>query len=244
MNRIFVAFLISLLILPLMAADAKKKRSKYQVIEVTNGGSIKGKAVFAGATVPKDETLTLTSETDLCGKTLPSRKYVINGNKEIKNVVVYLADIKSGKKIPNEPVIINNVLCAFEPHVAVGFRTKGNKVIIKNSDSVFHNTHAYIKGRTVFNLGLPDKGSKIEKSLRKTGLMSIKCDSHPWMLAYAYIFKHPYAVVTDENGEFSVSDIPPRSYEVKAWHEGFGEISLGKITVDAGKTAMVNAEFK
>jgi len=242
MKKMMYMFLVVLLCFPTVTFAAKK--AKYEVIEVANGGSIKGKAVFVGATVPKDETLTLTSETDLCGKTLPARKYVINGNKEIKNVVVYLADIKSGKKIPNEPVVINNILCAFEPHVAVGFRVKGNKVLIKNSDPVFHNTHTYIKGRTTFNLGLPDKGTKIEKALRKSGLMSVKCDSHPWMLGYVYIFKHPYAVVTNENGEFSVSDIPPGSYEVKAWHEGFGEISLGKVTVDAGKTAMVNAEFK
>jgi hypothetical protein len=247
MKKIMLLFIVALLIFPLVGADAKKKKKKkssYKVVEVTNGGSISGKAVFGGGTAPKDETLTLTSEQDLCGKTLPARKYVINSSNEIKNVVVFLDGIKKGKAVPNAPVVIDNNTCAFEPHVSVGFSGKKNTAVINNSDPVFHNTHSYIKGRTIFNIGLPDKGSTVEKKMRKPGIMSVKCDSHPWMLGYVYLFPHPYAAVTNENGEFSIGDIPAGSYKVKAWHEGFGEIELGKVTVDAGKTAMVKAEFK
>jgi hypothetical protein len=64
------------------------------------------------------------------------------------------------------------------------------------------------------------------------------------MVGYVYIFTHPYAAVTDEKGEFSIGDIPSGSYEIKAWHEGFGEISLGKVTVAAGEAVIVNANFK
>jgi hypothetical protein len=226
------------------AKKKKKKKSKYKVIEVTDGGSISGTAVFAGGTPPADETLELTSEQSLCGNTLPARKYVINGNNEIKNAVVYLDGIKKGKKVPNAPVVIDNKLCAFEPHVSVGFAGKDGKAVIKNSDPVFHNTHSYIKGRTVFNLGLPDQGSEVEKKMKRPGVMSVKCDSHPWMLGYVFLSNHPYAVVTNKKGEFSITDIPAGSYKVKAWHEGFGDIELGEVTVDAGKTVMVKAEFK
>ncbi len=247
MKKVLILFLVLLFgIAFTQATDAKKrkKKAKYKVIEVTNGGSIEGKALFAGETVPKDEVLTLTSEQDLCGNTLPARKYIINGKNELKNAVVYIVKIKSGKKISTETAVIDNSLCAFEPHVSLGFKGKKNKVIIKNSDPVFHNTHSYIKGRTTFNLGLPEKGSQVEKNIRKSGLMSIKCDSHPWMLGYLYVLDHPYGAVTNEKGEFSINDIPAGSYEVKAWHEGFGDISLGNITVDAGKATMVKAEFK
>ena len=40
----------------------------YQTIEVKNGGSIEGVVEFAGATVPKDPVLKLSSETKYCGK--------------------------------------------------------------------------------------------------------------------------------------------------------------------------------
>ena len=137
---------------------------------------------------------------------------------------------------------MDNVLCAFVPHTSVGF--KGNEIDIINSDPVFHNVHAYIKGKTTYNLGLPDPGSKVTKKMKRDGVMEVKCDSHPWMLGYVFISKHPYAVTTNDSGDFTISDIPAGEYKVKAWHEGFGEIDLGKVKVTTGKAAKVNAEFK
>lgn len=246
MKKLFIIFLALAVGLTFtVSADAKKKKKKksnYKVMEVTNGGSISGKALFSGATPPDDETVTLTSEQELCGNTLPAEKYLINGNKEIKNVVVYLDGIKKGKAIPKDKALIDNVICAFVPHVSVGY--KGNEVDIKNSDPVFHNVHSYIKGKTTYNLGLPDKGSMVTKKMKRAGIMEVKCDSHPWMLGYVFISSHPYAVATNETGDFTITDIPEGSYEVNAWHEGFGVIKLGEVTVEAGKTAKVNAEFK
>ncbi len=247
MKKLFVLLLIIAVGLVFTTgADAKKKKkkkkAKYKVVAVTNGGSISGKALFAGATPPADETVTLTSETDLCGNTLPAEKYVINSNKEIKNVVVYLSGIKEGKAIPQEKALVDNVMCAFVPHVSVGY--KGNDIDIKNSDPVFHNVHSYIKGKTTYNLGLPDKDQVVTKKMKRAGVMEVKCDSHPWMLGYVFISNNPYAAATGADGSFTISDIPAGSYKVKAWHEGLGELDLGKVTVAAGKTATVNAEYK
>jgi len=250
MKKLVLVVLAALLILPVMDVDAKKRKKKkkkgasYKVVEVINGGSITGKAVFGGASVPADEVLTLTSEQSLCGDTLPARKYVINSNKEIKNVVVFLDGIKEGKAVPTDPVVIDNNMCAFVPRVSLGYAGKGKTAKIINSDPVFHNTHSYIKGRTIFNLGLPDQGSQVEKPMQRPGVMEVKCDSHPWMRGYVYLLAHPYASITDESGAFSIGDIPAGSYKVKAWHEALGEVDLGDVTVAAGKTASVNAEFK
>jgi len=227
------------------AVDARKKKvktkSKYKVIKVIDGGSVSGNALYTGKTVPKDEIISLTSQQELCGNTLPAGKFLINGRREIKNVVVYLADIKAGKEIPNAPLVIDNVLCAFEPHVSITYR--GNMAINKNTDPVLHNFHGYINDRTVYNIAVPEKGLQVERKLIYSGLMTVKCNPHPWMVSYVHIFTHPYAALTNEKGEFSISDIPAGSYEVRAWHEGLGEISLGKVNVKAGKATIVNAEF-
>lgn len=229
-------------------ADAVRKQSKkipeYKVIKVTNGGTVSGKAVFTGKKTPKDEMLTVTSNKEFCGDKIAARKYLINKDKQIKNVVVYLADITSGKDIPAEPVIVDNVKCFFEPHVSIGFIGKGNMAVNKNSDPIFHNIHAYIKGRPIYNLGIPETGSEIKRKLNKPGLMSVTCNAHPWMLSYVQIFHHPYATVTNAKGEYSIPDIPAGTYEVRAWHEGFGDISLGEKTVIPGKTTNVIVVFK
>jgi hypothetical protein len=154
MKKVFIIFLILIVSLFLIiTTNAKEIKGKYKVIEVTNGGKILGKAVFAGVTVPNDEILTLTSEQDFCGDTLPARKYLINTNREIRNVVVYLEGIKAGKEIPADPVIIDNVKCAFEPHVSIGY--KGNMVLNRNSDPVMHGIHTMINGWFFYNISIP-----------------------------------------------------------------------------------------
>lgn len=246
-KRISLCILVFSFMLFSRAEAVHKKSEKipaYKVIKVINGGTVSGKSVFSGNKVPKDEMLTITSNKEFCGDKISARKYLINKDKEIKNVAVYLADIKSGKDIPAQSVIIDNVKCAFEPHVSVGFIGKGNMAVNKNTDPIFHNVHAYIRGRVIYNLSIPEIGKEIKRKFYKTGIISITCDAHPWMLSYVLIFDHPYAAVTNEKGEFSIPDIPAGMYEVRAWHEGFGDISLGKRTVTSGKTTNVIAKFK
>jgi hypothetical protein len=213
----------------------------YETIDVKNGGSIEGVAEFAGAAVPKDPILHLSSETKYCGKSLPADKYMIKDRK-IENVVVYLVDVKSGKAIPTAPITLTNLKCAFAPHVAVGF--KGGKIIQKNDDPIFHNIHTYINGKTAFNIGLPEKGSSVTKPLLRDGLMEVTCDSHPWMHGFVQILDHPYGAVTDAKGEFAIKDIPAGTYTVEAWHEALGKVKIGSVKVESGKASKIKVEYK
>jgi len=217
--------------------------SAYESIEVKNGGSIEGTVSFTGADVPKDETLTVTSDIEYCGKNLPAEKYVINAERRIKNVVVFIEEIKAGKAIPGEAVTVTNLKCEFVPHVAVGF--KGSKLIMKNDDPMFHtfDIHASLNRRELYHVGLHEKGSTVTKTLTKTGLMEISCYVHPWQRAYIYIFDHPYATVTDEKGEFAIKDIPPGSYTLGAWHEAMGKLTLENIKIESGETSRIKLEY-
>lgn len=237
MKRIIFVFLILLFCLPSVIFA-------YEVIEVKNGGSIEGTVMFTGTTIPKDKIHTISSDVHLCGELLPAEEYVINSDNEIKNVIVYIEDIKAGKPIPATPLIVDNVKCAFVPHVSAGFKAKGNKFITKNSDPIFHNVHTYLKDRTMFNIGLSQQGSTVTKRIRKTGIVEITCDAHPWMRGYAYIFDHPYATVTNDNGNFVISDIPPGIYNIKAWHEALGVVKMENIKVEAGKPGNIKLEYK
>ena len=213
----------------------------YETIEVKNGGSIEGVVEYAGATVPKDAMVTLSSEVKYCGKTLPAEKYLIK-DKMIENVVVYLVDIKAGKAIPGEPVTLTNLKCLFSPHVAVGF--KGGKIIQKNDDPIFHNIHTYLNGKTMFNIGLPEKGSSVTKPLLREGLMEVTCDSHPWMHGFIQILDHPYGVVTNAKGEFSIKDVPAGTYTIEAWHEALGKVKMANVKVESGKASKIKLEYK
>ncbi len=213
----------------------------YETIDVKNGGSIEGIAEFAGAAVPKDPILKLSSETKYCGTSLAAGKYLIKDRK-IENVVVYLVDVKSGKAIPTAPITLTNLKCGFAPHVSVGF--KGGKLIQKNDDPIFHNIHTYINGKSAFNIGLPEKGSSVTKPLLRDGLMEVTCDSHPWMHGFVQILDHPYGVVTNAKGEFAIKDIPAGTYTVEAWHEALGKVKETSVKVESGKTTKIKFEYK
>lgn len=215
----------------------------YETIEVKNGGSIEGIVEFSGATIPKDETIALSSELEYCGKNLPAEKYLISAERRIKNVVVFIKEIKAGRAIPGDAVTVTNLKCSFVPHVAVGF--KGNKFIMKNDDPIFHtfDVHAYIGGMEFYSGSFHEKGATVTKTLPKPGLLELSCYVHPWQHAYVYIFDQPYTAVTNEKGEFVIKGVPPGIYTIEAWHETMGKTTLSNVKVKSGETSRIKLEY-
>jgi hypothetical protein len=195
--------------------------SAYEEIEVTNGGVIIGEVKFSG-TASKMEQVPVTKNQDYCGNHKPSENLLIGPNQGVKNAVVTIENITQGKKIDkaSQPVL-DNTQCMFAPHVQAA--VVNTKLEIRNSDPILHNTHAFLNNATVFNLALPLQGQKIPKRLRKPGVVRVQCDAgHTWMGAYIVVTEHPYHGITDEKGTFKITDVPPGSYKLKAWHEELG----------------------
>lgn len=229
MKKVSVLVLVSLI---LVAAAS----FAYEVVDVQNGGSIKGK-IKASAKID-DPVLTIDKDVEFCGKSQPSRMYIISPALEVKNVLVFIDDVEKGKAAPKTDITIDNTKCYFEPIVGVAY--KGANFVIKNSDSILHNTNLGIllkdKRSTVYNLALPTQNQIIKKPIRRTGLHTIKCDAHAWMRAYLYVGDHPYAAVTDASGNFEIKDLLPGKYKVTIWHEGFAEVTK-EVEVTAGKAS-------
>lgn len=163
---------------------------------------------------------------------------LVDDSRHLKNVFVYL---KSGVQPQNfekpaEKVVLDQKGCLFEPRV-FGLRT-GQALEMTNSDETLHNVHAQPEKQKRFNIGLPMQGMKMSRSFDKEEVMvTIKCDVHPWMRAYAGVLDHPFFAVTDEHGYFAINDIPPGIYEVEIWHELFGRQTREVILQDETQTA-------
>jgi hypothetical protein len=228
--------------------------ARYKVVEVKNGGSIKGKVKTSVKVKDPVVPIKLSSKEkpedakkirETCGDSQKANMYLISSAGEVKNVLVIVENVKEGKAAPKKDFVLDNNRCRFEPLVGIAY-VKSN-YIVKNSDPILHNTSLgkmVRKGvrRTVYNLALPHKDQVIKKKDRVSGLIDVKCDAHSWMRAYVYSSKHPYVAITDEKGNFEIKDLLPGKYKIRFWHEGFEEV-VKEVEVKAGGSAKVDASF-
>ena len=252
MKKLLVFIVAVALVVPLLSSA--KRKPKYKVIEVTNGGVIKGKIkssekvkdpVIPIDVKPKENPEETELEKSTCGSSQQAMMYVLSSANEVKNALVIVEGVKEGMAAPKKDLTINNKNCRFEPVVGIAY-VKSN-YIIKNSDPLLHNTSlgkVVREGvrRTVYNLALPFKDQVIKKTNRVAGLINVKCDAHPWMRSYIYSSRHPYVTITDANGNFEIKDLPPGKYKIRIWHEGFENI-VQEVEVKAGGSSDLNATF-
>jgi Carboxypeptidase regulatory-like domain len=209
----------------------------YEVAAVPDGGTISGTVKFVGPP-PKLDPIPVNKNRDVCGEHKPAEALVLSADRGVKGSVVLIEGVARGKKGGGE-VVLDNHQCVFVSHVtAVGLK---EKVAIRNSDPVLHNTHGFLGTPTVFNVALPTKGQVIEvtKYLKNPGVIRVLCDAHPHMSAWMIVHDSPYYAVTDDKGAFRIADVPPGTYKVTMWHAGFrpkGADKDGRVLYDEPKT--------
>lgn len=220
----------------------------YKVVPVDNGGRISGKITFQGAD-PAPRQFIVAKDADTCGSGTRSIDFVRVNNGALTDAVVYLYKIKSGKDFPADitNAELNQEQCAFKPFI--GVMKDGDQLTVRNSDPVLHNIHTYeIIGRakkTVFNISQPGDLKTLRKqvTLKRGTAMKVECDAHDFMHSFTFVAKNPYFAVVGEDGSFSIDDVPPGSYKIRAWHGTLGE-KKATVTVEAGGMARVDFVFK
>ena len=162
---------------------------------------------------------------------------------ELANVFVYIKDIKGNFAAPSTPVVIDQKGCQYHPHVNAVM--VGQTLEIKNDDATLHNVHAMPVVNSQFNVGQPVQGMVSPQHLDKPEMtpFKIKCDVHGWMKSYMAVMPHPFYSVSQANGTFTISNLPPGQYTVVAWHEKYGQQEQ-QVTVGAKESKALNFTFK
>jgi hypothetical protein len=214
----------------------------YEAATVTNGGSIKGKVVFNGTPPPKRKVVP-TKDREVCGSGIREVDQILVGpSNGVGEAVVYLAKVEKGKPWPKPAKTpeINNEKCDFVPHVQV---IQPGDLVVVNSDPVLHNTKSFFDRTPVFNLALPNQGQRITRPIKRTGVMRVECDAHGWMLGWVYVADNPYYAMTQKDGTFTITDVPPGNYTLVAWQEFTGPVEM-PVTVKAKEAASITVELK
>ena len=214
----------------------------FSTANLIRAGTITGEVKFVDS-LPKLVPIKITKDQDYCGETVPNEMYLVQAAGGFKNVVVFVESAPSGKAAdPQKENFLYNDGCRYAPRV-LAFQ-KGERLRVRSHDPKLHIPHGYLGERTVFNLSLPFKNTTIDATakIREAGIMKVVCDTHAWMLGFVHVFDHPFFAVTNEQGIFSIPDLPSGSYVLKAWHED-GGIRTQEITVPDSGDVRVSFEF-
>ena len=222
MNRTILLLLVAGLFLTGVASA-----QDYLEEPIDSPGTITGRVVLNGE-APAPLKLLITKDVEVCGLGYRERVEVdVDENNGLKNVVVFIDDVPSGKAWSEASVesSINQETCRFQPHIQV--MRNGIDIDVINSDETLHNIHAYeLIGRarkTLFNISQPEMGPIAEVMDPTRGnQISLECDSHDFMQGWIFVTDNPYATVVDEHGIYELTDVPAGTYQVSVWHPRLG----------------------
>jgi hypothetical protein len=159
----------------------------------------------------------------------------------------YYFEVDTAHKTWPDKVELSQPHCAFIPHVNWAMPSipdaknpkkmvpSGQEFVVSNTAAVSHNTKwkSDAGPSNAGELGVLPADTKPKdaalKSGKDPGLVHFSCNIHPWMDAYVWVFDHPYAAVTDKDGNYEIKNVPVGSkIHVVGWHEKVEYLAPGK----------------
>jgi plastocyanin len=207
--------------------------------------NVTGKAVFKGEPPPPKKLNMALDQHCAKHEAAFSEDYVVGKSGELANVVVWVKEgLEEGKEytVPAEPVKVTQKGCVYRPHVVA--LMVGQTMMVDNGDDTMHNVHGMPKVNAEFNVVQQQKGATnkwVFKAPEEKFIL--KCDVHPWMKAWIYVFAHPFYGISREDGTFALPQLPPGEYTIVAQHERAG-VQEQKVTVEAGKKVELSFTFE
>lgn len=207
-------------------------------------GSVTGTIKYDGA-VPNFKEIKMDADPvcmTLHNQAVYPQTLVLGDGQTMGNVFVYVKNAPAGDyPAPADVVVVDQKGCNYDPHV-VGLRV-GQKMKILNPDGTLHNVHAMSKINPEFNMAMPKFRTEVEKTFDKPEFMfAMKCDVHPWMIAWVSVLSNPFFAVTKADGKFEIKDLPAGTYQIEAWHEKLGT-KTATVTVTDGAAAVSDFTF-
>lgn len=167
-----------------------------------------------------------------------SRDPMVRKHKDYSGVVVWLEPVAHAalRAAPSRPAVMVQKNKMFNPHVLA--IEVGGQVSFPNEDPIFHNAFSNFNGQ-IFDVGLYKPGSSRTVSFERVGVVRVFCNIHPQMSAVIAVLPTPYFAVSDKNGAFEISNVPPGDYEFHVFHERAAPETLDrlvkKITVETAR---------
>ena len=244
----------------------------YEVKEIAGGGTVRGTVTLSGAVPdPKAYNLVIFPDPEYCGRISNGngwrllRDFLVNEQGEVRNVVVLLEGVTEGKPFSLSVPRVEARDCRFLPFTTVV--RSGHGIEVVNMDPVMHDIQAYetstaMGTRVLFNSPLSFNrrhqrgdlhathdhrpGESLVRQFqlsKKRRTFVMQCGFHAYMQSWAIAVDNPYYVLTDENGRFFLEDVPPGTYDLRAWHPGIKQVVKQQVTIEPGENLTVDFQL-
>jgi len=237
------------------------------------GGTVTGKVTYGGKADQKEFLFSKFPNPKFCPKN--PHKELMDGDKRLlktievakdgglKNAVIAVQDVEDKAFVDAyKGTDVVAEFCEFMPFTGVVVAQKSFRVENHDSDpddpksvkGVLHNPHSFfVKGAssaTDFNIGLAEKGSKLDKPVKfkggqeKTGsTYRLQCDQHEFMQSFFLPVTNPYYGVAKDDGTFEIKDVPAGKHKLMAWHPFAGRLEI-EVEVPEGGSVQTKLEIK
>jgi hypothetical protein len=210
-------------------------------------GSIAGTVLYRGPPLawPRPAGLATAG----CEGRRPQEALQLVGNRVAAAFVFIREGLPAGDyPVPEAPLILDQRGCEFSPRV-FGIR-EGQPLEMVNDDPTLHNVHALGEGggfmshgANAFNVAMPVQHGRVRRRFDAPQTMvTVVCDVHPWMRAYAGVVAHPFFAVSAADGSYRISGLPPGRFVVEAWQERLGRTSA-EVVISAGESAALDLSY-
>jgi len=114
-----------------------------------------------------------------------------------------------------QPVVIQQTDREFAPRVTVV--PVGSRISLPNNDAVPHSVYSFSAAKQ-FEFDVYVGSSPQVLTLDKTGVITLGCNIHDWMVGYVVVVDTPLAIKTDVNGAAAFANVLDGDYELRIWH--------------------------
>ncbi len=245
------------------AADA------YEVGNVQTVGSIHGRVSFLGSS-KEPLHFTVEKNPEVCGQERSLMK-VESRDGFLTGAVIVLKGIDTGKPFPPKTYTgdlpgtgefrylggeslglhVKTKDCNFGPFT--GVIAANETVRFQNQDSIKHVLHSFVSKdtrgkilRTVHNQDLQPHDEIVRifpaNKMENGVVVRIICNRHDFMQNWLYVVDNPYFAISDQEGRFTIDQIPPGTYTLLVRHPVLGE-QRQEVTIEARKDLQVGFAF-
>jgi plastocyanin len=205
--------------------------------------TLSGRVTFDG-TPKKYRPIDMSAEPRCANfyKSPPMPEVSVTGPKNsLQNVVVFISRGAPDENTPSSVIHLSQRGCRYTPHIISV--QGGQEVWVQNDDDVTHSVHPMARVNAEWNRSQPPGTPPVVIRYDQPEFIRVKCELHSWMRGVLAVFKNSHHTVTDENGAFTLPDLPAGKYTVTAWHELYGNQSK-EVVVPSAENKDLSFVFK